>query len=86
MQALEIGIVLEPREQVGETVDRAKLARIAAHMLGADPTEIRMTAAGAHHVPSGQAVPQRELIYAAYAGRSSPFGRKSALKFSPVPV
>ena len=26
MQALEIGIVLEPREQVGETVDRAKLA------------------------------------------------------------
>ena len=49
---------------------KAKLAAIAAYMLGADPTEIRMTAAGAHHVPSGQVVPQRELIYAAYAGRS----------------
>jgi carbon-monoxide dehydrogenase large subunit len=49
---------------------KAKLCRIAGHLLELDPAEIELTSKGAEHTLSGKIATHKDLVYAAYAGRS----------------
>jgi carbon-monoxide dehydrogenase large subunit len=49
---------------------KAKLCEIAAYLLDANITDIRWDREGAEHVPTGKVVLHKDLVFAAYAGRS----------------
>lgn len=49
---------------------KAKLCAIAAHLLEGEVADIRWTSEGAEHLPSGKVVLHKDLVFAAYAGRS----------------